>query len=64
MLWVSNCLLAVSDIEGTSAVVIAPLTIPGRLVGGSMQHPQLHASLQKFPRHISMVILSCLPGAW
>jgi len=55
MLWVNDCLLAVSDVEGTSAVLIAPLTIPGRLVGGSMQHPQLHASLQQLPHHISVV---------
>ena len=63
MLWVSDFLLAVGDVEGTSAVVIPPLTIPGRLVGGSMQYPQLHASLQQLLYHISMGILSCLPAA-
>jgi len=57
MLWINDCLLALSDVEGTSAVVIAPLTIPGCLVGDSMQYPQLHASLQHLPYRISMVIV-------
>ncbi len=70
MLWINDCLLAVSDVEGTSAISIAPLTIPGCLVGGSMQHPQLHSSLQQLPYHISilpcsMVLLSCCStSAW
>ena len=55
MLWTNDFLLAVSDVEGTSAVVIPPLTIPGCLVGSSMQYPQLHASLQQLPYHISIV---------
>lgn len=64
MLWINGCLLAVSDVEGTSAIVVAPLTVPGCLVRGSMQHPQLHASLQQLPDHITVVILSCLCAAW
>ena len=57
MLWINDCLLVLSDVEGTSAVLIAPLTIPGTLVGGGMQHPQLHSSLQQLPYQISMATL-------
>ncbi len=54
MLWINDFLLVLGDVEGTSAVLIAPLTIPGSLVGGGMQHPQLHSSLQQLPYQISI----------